>query len=327
MAGSMAGDSGADHRASIERHSKSFALASRLLPRRVGDSAAIVYAWCRRADDAIDEASDAEPPERALRRLRHELGELYGGAAPADPVLSAFGGVLRETGIPWQYPADLLAGMEMDVSGHVYESFEDLLVYCYRVASTVGLMMCHVMGVSDPAALRPAAHLGLAMQLTNICRDVSEDWQLGRLYLPEELLARHGVGGLSGQLGQPFPGSAAAGCRSALRELLSIADRYYESSDAGLGHLSWRCALGVNAARRIYSAIGGQLARQAWDVRAPRAVVPASHKLWYCAQAAAATLSRQVSRQISGQLASRPAARFEAVPLHTVQHGTELISL
>jgi phytoene synthase len=305
------------HRASIERHSKSFALASRLLPRRAGENAAIVYAWCRRADDAIDE-SGAESPAQALVRLRHELGELYADGAPSDPVLRAFRGVLRETGIPWQYPADLLAGMEMDVAGHEYERFEDLLVYCYRVASTVGLMMCHVMGVSHTAALRHAAHLGLAMQLTNICRDVREDWQRGRLYLPDELLARQGLRGLGRRRGQPFPDDAVDGCRGALSDLLGIADRYYTSSDAGLEYLSWRCALGVNAARRIYSAIGGELARERCDVRAPRAVVPTARKLWLCAQALGSTLGH---RLLSSHLT------FEPISLHTVQHGTDLIPL
>jgi phytoene synthase len=312
-----------DERASIERHSKSFALASRLLPREVGTHAAIVYAWCRRADDAID-LCGTEPAEHALGRLRQELAQLYDGAAPTDPVLRAFGSVLRQANIPWQYPADLLAGMEMDVTGQRYERFEDLLVYCYRVASTVGLMMCHVMGVSDAAALRPAAHLGLAMQLTNICRDVKEDWQRGRLYLPDDLLARHGAGGLAAELGQPLGEAARAGCRGAMRELLAVADRYYASSDAGLDYLSFRCALGVNAARRIYSAIGGELARQAFDVEAPRAVVPTGSKLWYCIEAAALLVARRASRL---SRSSRHALRFEAVPLHTVQHDSRLISL
>jgi phytoene synthase len=305
------------HRSSIDRHSRSFALASRLLPPQVGQNAAIVYAWCRRADDAIDESS-AELPGRALARLRIELDQLYAGDMPSEPVLAAFGGVIHRAHIPRQYPAELLAGMEMDVAGHRYERFDDLLVYCYRVASTVGLMMCHLMGVSQVAALRHAAHLGLAMQLTNICRDVHEDWRRGRLYLPLELLERHGVHGLAERSGQPFPADAVEGCRGAVAELLGVADRYYASSDAGLEYLSWRCSLGVNAARRIYSAIGDELAQQRWDIRSPRAVVSTSRKLWSCAQAVVATLVRRL-----GSL--QPP--FRAVSLHTVQHGTELISL
>ena len=304
-------------RASIERHSKSFALASRLLPRQAGHDAAVVYAWCRRADDAVDEAGP-EPPEQALARLRRELSELYAGEAAVDPALVAFGHVLHATHIPWQYPADLLAGMEMDVSGYRYERFEDLLVYCYRVASTVGLMMCHVMGVSDAAALKHAAHLGLAMQLTNICRDVAEDWKRGRLYLPDDVLGRHGAAGLAGDLERPLSDAAARACRGALIELLSIADQYYASSDRGLDYLSFRCALGVNAARRIYSEIGNEIGKRGYDPRGPRAVVGAPRKLWLCARAALFTLGRRWGA---------PDRRFSPASLHTVQHGTELIPL
>lgn len=304
-------------RASIERHSKSFSLASRLLPERAGRDAAAVYAWCRRADDAVDE-SGSEPPRQALDRLQHELDELYSGGQPTAQELVAFGSVVRATGIPQRYPADLLAGMEMDVAGYRYQSCEELLLYCYRVASTVGLMMCHVLGVSEAAALRPAAHLGLAMQLTNICRDVAEDWRRGRLYLPDELLRRHGAGGLAQELGCPLSDGAARACRGALIELLTLAGRYYASSDRGLQYLPFRCALGVNAARRIYSAIGDALARQDWDPRAPRAVVPASHKLWLCARAVPTAWWR------SSGVGQR---RGPTATLSTVQHGTQLISL
>lgn len=304
---------GLEARASIERHSKSFALASRLLPPRAGRDAALVYAWCRRADDAIDE-DGPEPPAVALERLRAELAALYTGGAPAQETRE-FCEVLRRTRIPWRYPAELLAGMEMDVSGHVYETIDDLLVYCYRVASTVGLMMCHVMGVSDAAALRYAAHLGLGMQLTNICRDVSEDWQRGRLYLPDELLAQHGCGGLRPRPGTPLPANARAACSAAARELCALADRYYASSDAGLDYLSPRSAVAVNAARRIYSAIDAELARRDWDVVAGRAVVSARGKLWLCAVATVSTLARRVWPR---------RGCFRAVPLDGVLHECDV---
>jgi phytoene synthase len=313
-----------DYKESIAHHSKSFALASRLLPPLLGERATVLYAWCRRADDAID-LEQTEAPAVILRRLRRELQGIYAGEEPSDAVLRAFGRLLRETGIPERYPTELLEGLEMDVRGQAYETLDDLLLYCYRVASTVGLMMCHVMGVSHPAALRPAAHLGLAMQLTNICRDVAEDWQRGRLYLPRELLARHRVGWLAAHAtpaqrrrGEPFPPAAVDGCRAALAELLVAAERYYVSSDAGLEYLSARSALAVNAARRIYSAIGGEIARHDYDVCAPRAVVPRHRKVAACGAAAAAQMVRGLAR--SGR-------RFAAVPLETVEYGSELIAL
>jgi phytoene synthase len=301
----------------IAKHSKSFSLASRLLPAANGEEAAIVYAWCRRADDFIDLNAGLEQAQ-ALAQLRAELSSLYAGGVPADPVLAAFREVLVARTIPMQYPAELLAGMEMDVLGQRYATLEELLTYCYRVASTVGLMMCHVMGVSHTVALRHAAHLGLGMQLTNICRDVSEDWGRGRLYLPADVLARHGIPSLHPGAGGPFPAEAVVGCRGVLKELLSVAEQYYVSSDAGLRYLSLRCAVSVNAARRVYSAIGGELEEAGYDVGAPRAVVPTYKKWLACAAAAASTLALRLTSS------ARP---FEPVPLETVNYGPELITL
>jgi phytoene synthase len=312
----------AECQSSINKHSKSFSLASRLLPGGAADSVAALYAWCRRADDAIDvsapELSEPEAPRAALSRLRHELTRVYAGDIQHDPVLAAFGEVLRAHHIPMHYPAELLTGMEMDVNGHEYATIDELLVYGYRVASTVGLMMCHVLGVSRVSALRHAAHLGLAMQLTNICRDVMEDWQRGRLYLPADLLARHGVSQLRVGHGTAFPDAAVDGCRGAIEELLALAARYYESSDAGLEYLSMRSAVAVNAARRIYSAIGSKIASQGHDLRAPRAVVSNYKKLMACATACVSTLARKTSSL---------ASPFAAVPLDTLTYGPELIAL
>ncbi len=316
-------EASAECRSAIDKHSKSFSLASRLLPRRTADSVAVIYAWCRRADDAIDvgaaDPKEPEAPHAALSRLRRELTSVYAGEEQQDPVLAAFGEVLRAHHIPLHYPAELLAGMDMDVNGHEYATLDELLVYGYRVASTVGLMLCHVLGVSQVSALRHAAHLGLAMQLTNICRDVMEDWQRGRLYLPAQVLARHGVTQLRAGHARAFPDSAVQGCRGAIEELLALAGRYYESSDAGLEYLSLRSAVAVNSARRIYSAIGSKIAGQGHDLRAPRAVVPNYEKLLACAAAFAFTLARQVS--------SLRSSRFAAVPLDTLTYGPELVAV
>jgi len=274
-------------RATIAQHSKSFALASRLLDRRTRDHTAIVYTFCRRADDAVDLAVGS--PVAALDRLRGELDEVYTGRAE-DDVLRAFGEIARERAIPRRYPDELLAGMAMDVAGTRYRTVADLQRYCYRVAGVVGLMMCHVFGVRDDRALLPAAQLGIAMQLTNIARDVAEDWARGRCYLPDELLASHGVGGVAGELGGPLPATARAGFAGALRELLAIADRHYRAAGAGIPALPWRAALAVRAARSVYAAIGGVIARNGYDVTAPRAVVSRGRKLVLVAAAAGRTL-------------------------------------
>jgi phytoene synthase len=293
-------------RQTIALHSKSFALASRVLPAESRDAAAVVYTWCRRADDAVDLAGPGEAMP-ALDRLRRELDDVYAGQ-PRDPVLQAFAAIARQRNLPRHYPAELLAGMEMDVVGARYETFEDLVTYGYRVAGVVGLMMCHVMGVADDRALQHATHLGIGMQITNICRDVVEDWERGRLYLPADMLARHGARDLAAHLGGPLPVSAAPALAATVGDLLAVAERYYRSGDRGLHHLPWRCAFAVRAARHIYSAIGVRLARRGHDVTAGRAVVPTWRKLSLVGSAAA-WAGVQAPLRLARRLAGRPRPR------------------
>lgn len=238
----------------IAQHSKSFALASKLLPRAARDNAAMLYAWCRYVDDLVDEG--------------------HGSAAQVRPEQLV---ELAPDTIPQIYPRALLAGMAMDLDGTRYETVDDLITYAWRVAGTVGLMMTHVLGVASDEALQPAAHLGIAMQLTNVCRDVGEDWQRGRLYIPDELLGS--ARGLARELGGDLPSSALPPLANAVRDLLALADRYYRSADRGIALLPWRAALAVRSARSIYSAIGDQIARVDHDVSARRAFVPHSGKL------------------------------------------------
>jgi 15-cis-phytoene synthase len=296
--------------------SKSFALAARLLPPDQRDRAAVVYAFCRRADDAVDLAGPGECAG-AVARLRRELAALYRGEA-GEPLLAAFAQVAEECRIPERYPAELIAGMEMDATGQRYREVDQLLHYCYRVAGTVGLMMCHVLGLRDDAALGPAVHLGLAMQLTNICRDVDEDWRMGRLYLPDELLGSEAER-LAAELGRPgpFPARARAPAAVAVAALLARADRYYRSADAGMAALPWRAALAVRTARMVYAAIGDRIARRGYDVGAGRAVVPGPAKLALVARAGAAALA-----EIPGR-AARPVGAH--IPARIVQFGPEVL--
>lgn len=269
----------------LARKSKSFALAARLLPAGVADDVAVVYAFCRHVDDAID--LGAATPE-ALQGLRDQVESIYAGAPQADPMLGAFQQVARRRAIPRAYVDELIDGMEMDVRRARYRSLQDLLLYCHRVAGTVGLMMCHVMGVRSPAALRRAAHLGIAMQLTNICRDVAEDWQNARLYLPSNLLGPLAPCVAAG----PFPDRLREHARRATAALLGEAERYYRSADAGVEMLGWRCALAVRTARLVYAAIGERVEQQDCDPLAGRAVVPFWRKLLLVAAAVLQGLAR-----------------------------------
>lgn len=269
----------------MAKKSKSFSLAAKLLPPHCRDDIAILYAYCRHVDDAIDLAPRDER-ETALATLRAELDDIYGGRSHAP-----FAGVVRRYGIPRSYPEELIEGMAMDVARTSYRTLDDLLRYCFRVAGVVGLMLCHVMGVSDPRALRNAAHLGIAMQLTNICRDVDEDQRDGRMYIPSDI-----VGNVPER----------ASIKTGVAVLLVEADRYYASADQGLIALSFRCALAVRAARLIYAAIGTRLRARGCDPFLGRAVVPLLHKLLLVLLAIVLTVAELPRRLSRKQLPTAP---------------------
>ena len=294
-----------DVQASIQKHSKSFALAAKLLPPAVNHAAVVLYAYCRRADDMIDLCPPAEQPER-LSQLQTELEAIYAGAEQSDPLLARFQSVVREYAVPRVYLDELLLGMQMDTQQVCYRTLADLLLYAYRVAGVVGLMMCHVMGVRETRALRHAAHLGMAMQLSNIARDVHEDWQRGRMYIPESLLEACGAGVLDPALGQPLPRSAAPGIARATESLLQHADGFYRSGDAGVPYLSFRCGLAIRAARLVYGEISTRVREQGCDPFAPRAVVSRGRKLALLLRAAWMSVTRAV------MLIGRPAPRIPA---------------
>jgi 15-cis-phytoene synthase len=260
-------------RDSLRRNSKTFSLAALLFPAAIRDDAAIVYAFCRSVDDAVDTAADVGDARLRLDVVRQHLALLSQGAGTGDPVTDAFGDVLRRRGIPGGIADELVAGMAMDLAQQSYRTLDELLVYCYRAAGTVGWMMARVMGVSRRSDVVHAVHLGIAMQLTNICRDVLEDWNRRRLYLPKDLLQASGHSGLASRLGEGLPDSALPAIGMTVQELLRLADRYYASGDAGLPALPFRCELAVRSARLLYRAIGTELRRRRCDVRLGRVVV------------------------------------------------------
>lgn len=246
------------YKETIQKGSKSFAMASLFFSQKQKEAAWKLYSWCRYCDDEIDEV----PIEQAQNRLLF-LKEQTQNLLSSTPSNIAFKGlkeVVQEYKIPLHYPLDLLRGMEMDVAGDKYATLEDLEEYCYCVASTVGLMMCHIMGVRHDAALNNAVALGKAMQLTNICRDLVEDFQRGRCYLPTDWLF-------------PFvsfedPNLLSPQYRKQLIEvqerLLKRADELYQEGYAGLQFLSLRSAWAVLIAARVYSYIGEKIRKDTY---------------------------------------------------------------
>jgi 15-cis-phytoene synthase len=269
----------------LKQGSKSFALASRLLSKATREDAATLYTFCRRVDDAVDLAP-AGTEQRALDAVRRHVRAVYDHEPQSDAFWTSFAQLVRRTEMPKAYIDELLAGMQMDVDGTTYDTLDTLLLYCHRVAGIVGLMMCHVLGVTRDAALRNAAHLGIALQLTNIARDVDEDWRRGRLYVPRELLAPVGFATLKPEPQRALTPVEARSMSRALHELLAVSERFYRSGDLGLDALPPRARFAVRTARLVYAQIAVMLRSRNCDVLAGRVVVPTYQKLWLLARAA-----------------------------------------
>ena len=252
----------------IIKGSKSFSLAARLFDAETRDAAFFLYGWCRYCDDQVDQAGREESRpqlEQRLSALSEATRSAFSGAVQEQAVFIAMQHIVQRYSIPAHYALELIEGMAMDVRGTRYRTFADLSLYCYRVAGTVGLMMSHVMGLRDEQALKHAADLGTAMQLTNIARDIIEDAEMGRIYLPLTWLKEADIAPEEIALQKNRQKLALV-----TQRLLRQAQLYYRSGDAGLWHLSFRSACAVAAARHVYAEIGSLLLRKgssAWDQR------------------------------------------------------------
>ena len=285
-------------RALLRGGSRSFHAASLLLPRAVADSATSLYAFCRVADDAIDTGRDKE---RSLTELRERLRLAYAGTPAPVPADRALAHVMANHAIPLALPDAMLEGFAWDAAGRRYETLADLLAYATRVAGTVGAMMALIMGARAPAAVARATDLGIAMQLSNIARDVGEDARAGRLYLPLAWLREAGIDA-DAWLAAPSPSPALA---NVVRRLLDEASTFYSRAGDGIATLPASCRPGIRAARALYAEIGHAVARRGYDSVSGRAVVPAARKLAVVARAA---WSRQAGE--AGQAPAAEAARF-----------------
>ena len=253
--------------------SKSFATAARLFDPATRRSVLMLYAWCRYCDDVIDGQElgfnatpvDSAQAERRLEMLKNQTLRAWEGGEMHEPAFAAFQEVALGHNIPLQLAYDHLDGFAMDVRETHYETFDDTLQYCYRVAGVVGLMMARVMGVRDDAVLDRACDLGLAFQLTNIARDIVEDARVGRCYLPAQWLAEENIPPEAiamPQMRQPLAGLA--------RRLVAEAEPYYASARAGLAGLPLRSAWAIASAHGVYREIGMNVSAagpRAWDKR------------------------------------------------------------
>lgn len=258
-------------RALLRDGSSSFFAASLLLPRAVRNPASALYAFCRLADDAVDTGWNQHAALAQLRERLHAAYEGRPGATAADRALAA---VVARFRIPRALPEALLEGFAWDLDGRKYETLAEVQDYGARVAGTVGAMMALLMGVRSAEGLARACDLGVAMQLSNIARDVGEDARMGRIYLPRQWLREAGIDP-DAWLVQPVFNAAIA---TTVQRVLEAAQVLYDRVDAGIAQLPLACRPGINAARYLYAEIGREVERRGFDSVSARARVAPARK-------------------------------------------------
>ncbi len=255
-------------------HARTFYLASHGLPRSTRNHAYAVYGFCRWADDGVDCAGDIAEAAKAVEAARDALDLAYGFDV-IPPGLGAFRRTVKACGIPRSLFADLLDGMAMDLTITRYPDFAALNLYCYRVAGVVGLMMSHVFGFRNERCLPHAVALGTGMQLTNILRDIREDHERGRIYLPLDELAQFGVSEI-----QIAEARVDENFHRLMKFQIDRARSYYRDSECGIPDLIGASSrLTVRLMGRLYGGILNEIERLDNNVFQTRARVPGSRKL------------------------------------------------
>jgi phytoene synthase len=255
-------------------------MAATLMPEPHRSRLTGVYVFCRYTDDLVDRGGDDR--HALLRRLDEWLSlarRAYDGRRTNVALLDRVMPDMAMSDVPFAYVEELIEGMRMDVLGTRYDSVEDLRYYCHRVASVVGFWLTELFGVHDAWTLQRAGRLGTAMQFTNIIRDVGEDWERGRLYLPRDSMRRHGVTeGMIARLHESDdvipPGYAAL-----MEELIALADADYRSAAEGIPALPDFFRPAVAVAARVYASIHDVVRENGHDTIRRRAVTSMSRRL------------------------------------------------
>jgi len=286
----------------LAKGSRSFSFAGRLLPTRLRDPVAALYAFCRISDDLVDE-SDA--PLEACRVLALRLDDVYRGKPANDPVDRALVWLAEDHALP-RAPLDaLLEGYAWDAEARRFETLSGTFAYASRVAASVGVAMTWLMGEHDRDVLARAADLGVAMQLTNIARDVGDDARMGRIYLPLDWLRELDV---NAWIADPHPIPAI---RRATARLLDEADVLYERADAGIPSLPSDVRAAIRAASNIYREIGSVIASRGFDSVSTRAVTTTKTKT----RLALASFGDEMRARMRN-----PEVALHAAPLAEVEH-------
>jgi 15-cis-phytoene synthase len=263
------------------KHAKTFYMATRFLPYQKQRSIFAIYALCRYLDDVVDEAEDLVHKQKITRKqmlarlesFRVKLIGTYRGMEFDNPILIAFSDVLNRFNISLEHPLALLEGVKMDLIKNRYETFDELYEYSYKVASVVGLMTSEVFGYDNPRALNHAVDLGIAMQLTNILRDVGEDLGKNRIYLPKEDLVRFGI-----TEEDLFSKKMTSNFTELMKFQIERTRGYYSSADSGIPMLEKDSRLPVMLARENYSRILNKIEENNYHVFDRRAYLNSTEK-------------------------------------------------
>jgi len=251
-------------------HAKSFYFCARFLPPEKRRAIYAVYALCRHVDDEVDEANvrDEDGARAAIERWRNELQSVYRNEASSSPspVLVAWRDMLQRYPIAEELPLELMRGVLMDTYQKRYATWDELRVYCYRVASIVGLMSTEIFGYREAFTLKYAEALGLAMQLTNILRDIGEDLALNRIYLPQDDLAKFDVS--EDMLAR---GEVTGNFRELMKFEIERARSFYREAEKGIPLLDRDTRFTVLLAARLYARILDEIERADFNVFTRRA--------------------------------------------------------
>jgi phytoene synthase len=265
-------------RAVARRRAKNFYYSFLLLPREQRNAMCAIYAFMRYCDDLSDEpGASREPLERWRAALDHALTGQYDG----HPTLPAFHDTVKRYKIPLEYFHEMIDGVSSDLEPRRIQTFDELYRYCYQVASVVGLTTIHILGFDSPAALRLAEKCGVAFQLTNILRDVREDYRLGRVYLPGKDLERFGVGAADLKADKPTPPFIQL-----MRFEASRARAYYKDSEPLLAMVHIRSRSSLWALIEIYSSLLTKIEAANYDVLSRRIALSTLEKSWIVVRAA-----------------------------------------
>jgi phytoene synthase len=266
-----------EHARRLTAHfAKSFYISARILPTDRRWATYAVYGFCRYADNLIDapRGRTAEELFDEVEALRKELEICHRTGESEHSVMRAFAPVMKRYSIPIEYPMDLLKGVTMDMERDRYQTFDELYVFCYRVASVVGLMMTCVLGYKDASAFEYAEKMGIAMQLTNILRDVQEDKNMGRIYLPNEDLRKFGV-----SEEDILNDRVSPELRQCMKFQVERAHHYYDEGDKGIVLLPKESQYAISSASKIYRGILRKIEERDFNPFLGRVFVPQQKKI------------------------------------------------